>query len=642
MNKRRREKGRGGKRRGAQGSRADFSSSYRTLFTRCEDIVRTRIDDQKAQSIIGSLKEQEGVLHAFFADSPREAESFERLEILHAVRVSAFFAGVFSFLPQHQTRRPQYEATWYHVHSLLFDTLDAHPATMISRTLLSAVEVVRGEICDAYRLVPFHRGMRIPEECTLFFDVLGIASSLLAKHFQLQMVIRPHDRSEEHSGTFRSKYSGDTERYPIDFRTCVYNDLRRYFPGSPIQVPERVMEAIRGTYSESIDQLVPEDNHLLSALLLSIPSLAFALRVGDFYPERFIDERISFARTDSPSWGYAWTVSLSRMFFSDAGQPSDTAQRVQESRVFGPFELIDGILDSVSRPWGHSIQMEFFQKMRAAAPAFANGTISQEQLLLRIRERSRVAQTIDSSFARQQLGLYIDDCDKVRVIQLAAWSLSSLADSNEESQEYRLVRGNITQTVGPLLREQIDEFEWLIGRDVPEAEFQRFLERNPFLLNALGTYSRAAPHVILHQDDGSTLIPDFFLEFADRRESDILELKLPSERLDVRSRSRDRLRANVHTAVGQLRVYRDWFRSESHRKRFIQLTGMKCFLPRAILVIGRSADFKSELDRSGLQETLPDWVSLRTYDDLLRSAREWETKLRLAQKGSGVLSRPFA
>jgi hypothetical protein len=63
----------------------------------------------------------------------------------------------------------------------------------------------------------------------------------------------------------------------------------------------------------------------------------------------------------------------------------------------------------------------------------------------------------------------------------------------------------------------------------------------------------------------------------------------------------------------------------------MHVTGMRCFVPRAIIIIGRSSDFKSDIDRIALEETLPDWVSLRTYDDLLKSARNWERKLRLSQ-----------
>lgn len=605
-------------------------NSYKSLFDRSKDIVRQCAPSNQSDSILTSVDEQQSAFDEFFA-SDSDTASFDRQEILHAIRLAAFLAGVFSFFPSSETDSLNCEASWYHVHTFLFDALDGSSVNSISMDLLSAVEVVRGEICEVYRLMPFDRDFyQIPAECKLFFDALDIAAELLSKHLQIQMVKRSSAQGREGSFTFRSKYSGAAERYPIDIRTCVYNDIRRYFPGTPVQIPDRIIQAIRSTYSENIDQLVPEDNCLLSGLLKTIPSLAFALRTGDFYPEKFLDEKASFSRTDTPSWGYAWTVSLSRMFFSSEGQPNEIAQRVLESRTLGPFELIDGILDSMSRAWGHMNQIQFFQKLKSAAPAWANGTTSQQEILSRVKEQSRIAQTIDPSFARQQLGFYLDDSNKVRVIQLAAWSLSSLSDSNTESQEYKLARGNIVQELGPIPREQIDQFEWLIEKGVPELEFQKFLEQNPFILTSLGSYSRAEPRVILHEDEGRKLIPDFFLEFADRRDSDILELKLPNITVDVRVRARDRLSSKVHAAVAQLRTYRDWFNSESNRLKFIQTTGMKCFMPRAIIIIGRSSDFKSDIDRISLEETLPEWVSLRTYDDLLKSARSWESNLRLS------------
>jgi hypothetical protein len=407
-------------------------------------------------------------------------------------------------------------------------------------------------------------------------------------------------------------------------RTCVINDIRRYFPGQAIRVPDRVVEAVRWTYMDSIQQLVPEDDHLFSGIILAVPSLSFALRIADFLPEAMIDSRLSAAPTDAPSWGYAWTVSLSRMFFDDEGQATSIAKRVHEAREFGIFELIDGILGAMSRPWGHMIQSLFIQKLQKASARYANGDLEYSDLLHLISERSRLCQNIDPAFARQQLGLFLDNRGRLRVVPFAAWSLSAIADANDESQEFRLARGNVVQTADLLLRERLDEFEWLIEQDRPEHEFQRFLELNPYILTALGPYSRAVPHIILQQDDGSELIPDFFLELADRRGADILEIKLPGVRLDVRRRSRDRLTANVHAAVAQLRTYRDWFKSAAHRTRFAAATGMKSFLPRAVLVIGRSSDFQGHVDRLSFEETLPEWVTLRTYDDLVRSAREWK------------------
>src|SRR5208337_4201088 len=61
-----------------------------------------------------------------------------------------------------------------------------------------------------------------------------------------------------------------------------------------------------------------------------------------------------------------------------------------------------------------------------------------------------------------------------------------------------------------------------------------------------------------NQNQPTDSAEEAFLEFADRRDSDIVELKLPATDLDVRVPSRDRFSAKVHAAVAQLRTYRDW------------------------------------------------------------------------------------
>lgn len=357
-----------------------------------------------------------------------------------------------------------------------------------------------------------------------------------------------------------------------------------------------------------------------------MPVLAFALRDEDFAPEAFIDPKASISPNDHPSWGYAWTVSLERMFYQNDGARTEIAERVRATNQFGVFELLDGIVESMSRPWGHSNRQRFFQKCREASRACGSGKITEADIVSIIGKRSRIAQQIDPSFCWQQLGIYLDDGDKVKVAAFSPWSVSRLSDWNAESQENRVVRANVVQTSGPLSRDVLDRLEWLIGQELPEPAFQHFLEENPSVLLSLGPYRRAVPHVVLHQDDGRKLIPDFFLEMADCRGADVLELKLPSAQIDLRQARRERLRAEIYEAVAQLRTYRDWFQSSTRRRRFQAETGMKSFIPRALLVFGRSMDFQSHMDRQRLESTLPEWVRLYTYDDLRMSARDWMWK----------------
>jgi hypothetical protein len=602
------------------------------LLDRLKLQVLERVTDQEAvRGILVALAEQQEMFVSVVDLMKAPNASGIEVEIIRqCIRMAGFVAGVISCFPQATDGPRDHEATWHHVHTTILDGLDDRPENLVDTSLLAVLEVARGEVSEAYRLVRPHPEEKLPRDCRLFFDGLDLGSALLAAHLGCR---HASPRSgEDFESTCRSKYSGDKERYPIDIRTCVLNDIRRYFPGQSITVSERVFQAVQATYVDSIAQLCPEDVGLFSGLLLATPSLVFALKDDDFSPEAFVDANASIAPNDHPTWGYAWTVSLSRMFFNDDGKPTDVASRTMASKNFGVFELLDGILVSMEKPWGHSIQSEFFQKCREASVRFASGRANANDVVSNIKRRSRISQTIDPSFAWQQFGIYLDGDNRAKAVAFCPWNLSRLSDGTDENQEHRLFRANLAQPAGSLSRDVLNELEWLIAQDLPEAAFQRFLERNPSVLLGLGPYHQAVPHVILHEDDGQKLIPDFFLEIADRRGVDILELKLPASRIAVRQARRERFRSALHQAVAQLRTYRDWFRSAEHRRRFTSDTGMTSFRPRAIVVFGRSMDFQSHVDRQRLEVTLPEWVRLVTYDDLLLSAREWMLRIRASER----------
>src|SRR5437762_9457151 len=73
-----------------------------------------------------------------------------------------------------------------------------------------------------------------------------------------------------------------------------------------------------------------------------------------------------------------------------------------------------------------------------------------------------------------------------------------------------IARSNVLQSVEDPQRKAPDAFEELL--DLPEKEFQQFFEANPHFLLTLGDYKRVHPQLILHEDDGGQLVPDFFLE----------------------------------------------------------------------------------------------------------------------------------
>jgi cold shock CspA family protein len=171
-----------------------------------------------------------------------------------------------------------------------------------------------------------------------------------------------------------------------------------------------------------------------------------------------------------------------------------------------------------------------------------------------------------------------------------------------------------------VVRQSIDEFEDLINLPgVSELQIQRFLERQPEFLTGFD-YSEAHPHIALKRDDGTRLIPDFALKPHNTAAlCDLLDLKLPNQKLIVGSKDRRRFSQAITDAIAQLREYRDYFDRPEHRELVMDEYKLKFFKPRMFVVVGRRANTdpvalrKAELDVPAM--------TLTTYDDLLERAR---------------------
>ena len=136
-------------------------------------------------------------------------------------------------------------------------------------------------------------------------------------------------------------------------------------------------------------------------------------------------------------------------------------------------------------------------------------------------------------------------------------------------------------------------------------------------------YSKLHPQVIIHEDSGSRLIPDFFLEKIDSDFCDICDLKRPTVELIRNQKNRTRFRATVMEAVAQLDNYRDWFDDKSNRDAFHSRYGLKAFKPRVVMIIGRKDSYYDEIERIKIESRLPSHVDLKTYDDIVSKARLW-------------------
>lgn len=79
--------------------------------------------------------------------------------------------------------------------------------------------------------------------------------------------------------------------------------------------------------------------------------------------------------------------------------------------------------------------------------------------------------------------------------------------------------------------------------------------------------------------------------------------------------------------IAQLATYRDWFEDKANREAFHRRYGLKAYRPRVVAVIGRTESFDDEIQRIRLEDQLPRWVTIATYDDVVARAKHWKLLL---------------
>jgi hypothetical protein len=165
----------------------------------------------------------------------------------------------------------------------------------------------------------------------------------------------------------------------------------------------------------------------------------------------------------------------------------------------------------------------------------------------------------------------------------------------------------------------IEELEYLLNQGTTkEATLQDFFERNPVLLLDY-EYKKAHPHIELIRDEG-TLIPDFMLEPVSQEAlCDILDLKLPSAKVYITPKNRERYSAAIFEACAQLREYSAYFEQGRNRDLLYQTYGLKAYKPKMIVIIGRRCNIDPILARRIGGDT-PQLV-LQTYDDIIDRAK---------------------
>jgi len=178
-------------------------------------------------------------------------------------------------------------------------------------------------------------------------------------------------------------------------------------------------------------------------------------------------------------------------------------------------------------------------------------------------------------------------------------------------------------TRGFWLPEAVELEELVNDPSVAESDLQEYFEKHPHLLAGI-SYDRIIPHPILARDREGPLIPDFMLEPTGGGFADVLDLKLPRERLVVGRKDRLRLSAHVAEALAQVREYRAYFENPERRQAVQDRYGLQAYRPTVAVLIGRDPGAgreKFELKR--LWDELPSHAKLMTYDDLLRQIKRF-------------------
>jgi anti-sigma B factor antagonist len=187
---------------------------------------------------------------------------------------------------------------------------------------------------------------------------------------------------------------------------------------------------------------------------------------------------------------------------------------------------------------------------------------------------------------------------------------------------------------GLFSHEEIERFESLINASPPASEraFQQFFEAYPKWLYLLGEqYEAALPHARLPPIDLAaslalssselTMVPDFLLKRIGLDLWDVLDIKLPTTKMVVGTRSRRRFSQEVAEAVAQLREYDRRLRAPEIRRRLFKEHSVTLAEPVAMVLVGRDFDFGGspiEKDRFKMSEG----VRVYTYDDLHRLAKQ--------------------
>lgn len=291
--------------------------------------------------------------------------------------------------------------------------------------------------------------------------------------------------------------------------------------------------------------------------------------------------------------------------------------------TLGDF-LLASLNDKIESPYDNPV-IDFFSN-NLDKIKWENASKELNKLSDKISNNIEILLKLDQELSHQQFIIYPAE-KGIKIAPYGLWGGLKSISQKKETENNLIDRFNVLQSGHFFSKDSLENLEYLVNENADEKYFQNFFNANPEYLTTLGSYNNIHSHLILHEDNGNKIIPDFFLEKLDSKFCDICELKKPNLKLSKEIYNRTSFRDKIHVAVTQLLSYRDYFDDRYNREKFESLYGLNSFRPKVVLIAGRNADFESEISRIKLESELKSFVSLRTYDDILKNAQIWRSKI---------------
>jgi hypothetical protein len=421
---------------------------------------------------------------------------------------------------------------------------------------------------------------------------------------------------------------------PRDIDSQIQKEVDFFF-NSPIQIHGRLFQTLR--YRLEDTAALPPFG-LWKSAFCALPQLAMFLEQNGVSLRKVKWDDWPSLKPIEPDFPFSWFEALRSyfpLFDNDEGPPElwDT-QTVLDVKRTGQLTTFDCLLNSIESPdiVMNSAVMFLACTRLGVSPRIFSDSLDYKKpqdaqkphfdFALSIAQKLRSWISPDPSFQEQQFLLFFEG-DKLRVQPFGAFVGAQLDDKPLPDGSLWIARGNVLQPSSIFADDALSWLEDLVNKKASESDFQTFFEAHPEFMTAIGNYRTIHPHLILHEDSGNRLVPDFFLEKMNSTFCDICDLKRAHGQLVRRQPRRVRFRDSVMEAVAQLEHYRNWFDDKVKREEFKRRYGLNAFRPRIVLIIGRRESFYDEFERSKLESSLPQGLLLATYDDILDKAKQW-------------------